>query len=298
MAKKDVRSYEFKIRELELELKEREKELLDFRQELSAINDQLESFISQMGSQLKMATLMQRALVPTEIPTISGFEFSTKFVASPISGSDYFDIFEMEDRNRFGVLMASSTGHGMAALFLSIVLKMSAQMEAKRGLSPDQILKKINEEIKGKVKDTQAVCVFLGLVDKKDLSMTYSLSGELFAYAFKNDFDKVVKLEMTQPPLGLSGKAPFKNESLQLEPRDRLILVSSGVGKVLNKKGEPFGSNRIQNSVVDATDKSLHEMRNEILFQAKKYSQEEEYPQDLSVIVMRVKDKVAKLKKL
>lgn len=299
MAKKDDRAYEFKIRQLELEVKERQKELLDFKLELSGINEQLEKFISQMSEQLKLATLIQRSLVPTEIPTIPGFEFSTKFVASSVNGSDYFDIFEMEDKLKFGVLMATSTGHGMASLFLSVLLKIAAQVEARKGLEPDQVLKKMNEEVQGKVKEAQAAHVFYGVVDRRDHSLKYTLSGDISALVYKHSADKYVILPQTQGMLvGKSGKANFKTEGLNLDPRDRLILTSTGFPKVKNKKDEEFGDKRLQKFLVDHTGKSCHEMRNEVLFQAKQFAQGEPYPQDLSVIVMGVKDKVAKLKRV
>ena len=91
-----------RISELEAELADRERDLTVFREELARANSQLERFIKQISQELKMASLIQKALVPTEFPNIPGFEFSTKFVPSVISGGDYFDIFEHEDKFRFG----------------------------------------------------------------------------------------------------------------------------------------------------------------------------------------------------
>ena len=82
-----------RIRELEGELVDRERDLSVFREELGKANIQLERFITQINSELKLASTIQKALVPTEFPNIPGFEFSTKFVPSAVSGVDYFDIF-------------------------------------------------------------------------------------------------------------------------------------------------------------------------------------------------------------
>src|SRR6476469_8091482 len=119
-----IESLQSRVRELELELGDREKDLAVFRDELAKANSQLERFIKQINSELKMASTIQKALVPTEFPNIPGFEFSTKFVPSPVSGGDYFDIFEHEDRFRFGIVLASSSGYSMSALFLSVLLRM------------------------------------------------------------------------------------------------------------------------------------------------------------------------------
>ncbi len=122
-----------RIAELESELKERQADLKRFRDELSKANVRLEALIRQLDGELKMAHIIQKILVPTEFPHINGFEFSTKFVPSSKTGGDYFDIFEHEDRFRFGVILSSSTGHTMSALLLSVLLRMTGQLEARKG---------------------------------------------------------------------------------------------------------------------------------------------------------------------
>lgn len=296
VAKKDDRPYEFRIKELELEVQDRERELQAFKQELGQINTQLEKFIDQVSAQLQQAHMIQKALVPTETPTIPGFEFSTKFLASLKSGGDYFDIFEHEDKMKFGILMANSTGHGMASLFLSILLKLTAQIEARKGLDPAQVLKKMNEEIQEKVKDSQSCHIFYAIVDRRDLQMTYSKSGDIFAYIYKYDADKFVSLDSTQE-LIQGKKLNFKNETLILDPRDRLVLVSQGVRKIKNKKAVEFSEKDFLENLSEKTNASVHEIRNEVIFQIKKASQGVELLSDISVLVMKVKDKVVRLKK-
>src|SRR4051812_35517005 len=118
-----------RIRDLEDELKEKEKELGLFRDEVSKLNTQLEMLIDQTGLEVSLANSIHKFLVPTEIPNIPGFDFSSKYEASAISGGDYFDIFELEDRYRFGILLSCSSGYGMSAVLLSILMKLSSQME-------------------------------------------------------------------------------------------------------------------------------------------------------------------------
>ena len=86
------------------------------------------SLIAHLHGELKLAHVIQKALVPTEFPHISGFEFSTKFVPSSISGGDYFDIFEHQDKMKFGILLADSSGYQFSALFLSTLIQFSSRM--------------------------------------------------------------------------------------------------------------------------------------------------------------------------
>jgi sigma-B regulation protein RsbU (phosphoserine phosphatase) len=295
VAKKEGRPYEFIIKELELEVQDRERQLQTFKQELVQINTQLEKFIDQMSEQLRLAHLIQKALVPTETPTIPGFEFSTKFLASFKTGGDYFDIFEHEDKMKFGILMANSTGHGMASLFLSILLKLTAQIEAKRGFDPSQVLKKMNEELQAKIKDSQGCHIFYSVVDRRDFQMTYSKSGNVLSYLYKNDADKIIKLESTQEMIE-GKKLTFKNESIVLDPRDKLIVISQGLLKLKNKKGELFSEDKLLKKLLDKSSGTPHEIRNEIVFQVKKFIEGTDLIADVSVVVIKVKDKIVRLR--
>ncbi|MBK9294635.1 MAG: serine/threonine-protein phosphatase [Oligoflexia bacterium] len=196
----------------------------------------------------------------------------------------------------FGILMANSMGHGMASLFLSILLKLTAQIEARKGLDAAEVLKKMNEEISQKIKDNQACHIFYATVNRRDFQMTYSKSGDIFAYIYKYDADKFVRLESTQEILS-SKKISFKQESLILDPRDRLILISQGVHGLKNSKGESFTESKFIKTIEDVTNSSVHEIRNEIVFQIKKFIGDAELSSDVSVVVMKVKDKVVRLKK-
>src|SRR3989344_3162203 len=110
-----------KIAILEAELNKEDSEIMIYRQELLKFSQKLDLLMSQIAGDIKILSEVQKTLVPTEIPTIPGFEISRKFVYVSQAGGDYFDIFEHEDKMKFGILMASSSGYAMSALFLSLI---------------------------------------------------------------------------------------------------------------------------------------------------------------------------------
>ena len=99
--------FEKKIQELEAALEQKDQDLRIYKKELSDANVQLEKLIVQVNDQLQQSLQLQKFLVPTEFPNIPGFEFSTKFSSSAMSGGDYFDIFEHYDKMRFGLFLNS-----------------------------------------------------------------------------------------------------------------------------------------------------------------------------------------------
>src|SRR6185312_11265436 len=102
------------------------------------------------------------------------------------------------------VLMSHSKGHAMASLFLSVLLKLTSQLEARKGNDPAQVLKKMNDEILEKLgAKEQSSDAFYALIDRRDLQLNYSMSGKMLAFLYKHDADKFVNLPPTQESLGV-----------------------------------------------------------------------------------------------
>lgn len=286
-----------RVQELEHELEERERDLTVFRTELAKANVQLEKLIGQITQELKMASLIQKTLVPTEFPNIPGFEFSTKFVPSPISGGDYFDIFEHEDKFRFGIVLASSTGYSMSALFLSVLLKMTGQLEARKGIAPDRILDSMAAELVPAISSGDQANVFYAMIDRRGFEMSYCGVGRATVLHYSYTAEKLQRLDWAAPAFQKGFQSPLKSQGLSLNPRDRMIFCSEGVIRAKNPDGEIFGEERLYKTVLAAPRLGVHDLRNEILFQLEKFAQGKDLPQDVTVIVTEVKDRVIKLAK-
>lgn len=297
MPDENTQQLENRVRELETELAERTRDLARFREELAKANTQLEKFIQQIGQELKMAGLIQKALVPTEFPNIPGFEFSTKFAPSLVSGGDYFDIFEHEDKFRFGMVVANSSGYGMSALFLSVLLKMTGQLEARKGGAPEKILELMAREIVPHIQSNDHANVFYAIVDRRGFDLTYSCAGRVKALLFSYGANKLQRLETITEPFQQNFKGELKSGTVGLNPRDRLIICTEGVLKAANPKGELFGEERLYKAVLGAPKAGVHELRNEIFYQLETFCQGRELPQDVTVVVAEVKDRVIKLAK-
>lgn len=297
MAKREISKENKKTALLEKALASKEKELLAMRSEVEVLNSRIENLIDQIQGQLTLASLIQRTIVPTEIPTIPGFEFSTKYKASLLTGGDYFDIFEMEDRFRFGILMSCSNGYGMSALFLSVVMRSMGQKEGRKGLEPHEFLNSVYDQIKDQVKPADKTSAFYGIIDRRNFELKFVAIGDLGTF-------HITKGGADSHPLKGSGNGLSKDfkklqgsQTISLNPRDRLVFISEGIARAKNKSGDFFGEGQVQKIWSSEKKLSCHEMRNEILYQHQKFTGTKDLERDVTVIVADVKDRVLKLAK-
>ncbi len=284
-----------KIRELEELLNVKEQELTKYKADISKMNVQLRDLIQQISNEIKTASALQRALVPTDIRNIPGFEFSTKFIASYISGGDYFDIFEHEDKYRFGIMLASGSGHGMSALFLSVLMKLAGAIESRKTREPGEALNQIMNEMRPSMQQQDSADLFYGLFDRRTMTMQYALCGDVVGLLFSTNEHGIVRLKTTASALTCQSTETPLTETLNLESKDRLIIASKGLFGAKNSAGESFGIKRIENAVFAKQAGSVHDLRNEILFQLEQFTTKNEPERDQTLLVLEVKDRVIKL---
>ena len=278
-----------KISQLEKEITAKDSELMIYRQELIKISQKLDGLMSQISQDAQLLAQVQKSLVPTELPNIPGFEFSRKFVYGSKIGGDYFDIFEHDDKLKFGLLLSSSSGYSMSALFLSLILKVSHVLEAKKGQSPEKIMQQIADEIKKAAQPQDQTSLFYAVIDRRDFQLQFCSAGRLTAYYVAPNKPFQI-LKSNHSPLGPQFDEKLSLARLDLEAKARLCVVSEGLGEVLT-------SDEITQIMTDKAKASVHDLRNEILFQAQRKAKTEEPLRDQTVIVIEVKDRVIKLAK-
>ncbi|AZZ35766.1 sigmaB regulation protein RsbU [Bdellovibrio sp. qaytius] len=268
----------------------KDQELLLYKQELLKFSHQLDNVMIQISGDVELLKKVQKVLTPTEIPNIPGFEFSRKFVYGSRYGGDYFDIFEHEDKLKFGVLLSTSSGYAMSALFLSLVLKVSHLMEAKRGLAPEKVLEQIGTELKSTATTADETHCFYGVIDRRDLTLNFCAVGRIKGF-LQIPGRPLQMISSDSEALGSMTSPDFTSARVELEPKSRVVLLSNGILEVLS-------TDQISQCLLTLGNSSeVHDVRNEILLKCQLVSGADIPLRDQTVVVIEVKDRVIKLAK-
>ncbi len=285
-----------KIRDLEAELADRNRDIELFRKELSDANVKIEKFLRQVEKEVEKAAQIQKYMVPKEIPNIPGFEFSTKFLPSAISGGDYYDIFEHDEKFRFGIVMASASGYSMSALFLSVLLKMTGQLAARRGQEPDELIRALVDDLRPQMNPNDSAHLFYGVVDRRHFHIEVCQAGGLALVHHDITSNQVSQILKPTPVLTKDSKLETETKKVTLNPRDRLLFASIGVIEAQNQAGEAFGIERLFQILLSKPKADVHDIRNEVFFQLSQFTgQKDQIKRDQTLVVMEVKDRVIKL---
>ncbi|MFZ3231284.1 MAG: SpoIIE family protein phosphatase [Pseudobdellovibrio sp.] len=289
MSEDEVKKLKGIVAQLEGELQSKNDEVMIYRQELVKFSRQLDHLMSGVSTDMKYLSEIQKTLAPAELPTIPGFEISRKFVFGSKSGGDFFDFFEFEDKFRFGLLVASSSGYSMSALFLSFILKFSHILQAKKGIPPEQILQKVADELKASAAENDLTHAFYAVIDRRDYSLRFCSAGKILGF-YLAPGNSLQILKSSASPFGKHFSEALSSAHIELEPRSRICVMTDGLSDVL-------GLDQIAKILTESSKKSVHEVRNELLFQASRISKLADPIRDQTVVVIDVKDRVIKLAK-
>lgn len=242
---------EYIVQERTAELKEINKhlvrEIIERRQvenELRISENSLRASNDMIGRELESARLIQKALMPKEVPVYPPLTIDYRYLPLEAVGGDYFSFTTLEEGG-LGIFIGDVTGHGVpAALFLSLVRTVSNRACRKFGLNPAKYLEMVNYEVYRGMPDYYMTALY-GLFKRHEggVNFTFSRGGHPYPILYRRESDSVEFIRASGNLLGWQESRTFGETSIELRPGDRVFLYTDGIPDTINENREMLDSN-------------------------------------------------------
>ena len=189
---------------------------------------------SALVGEMEAAQMMQRALIPTSIDSLSGFKIDIAFRPAREVGGDFYSC-RILPAGRQRILLGDVSGKGAAAAMTAAVLLGAAERREKD--SPVELLRHLNLVLSAMRLGGFATCLCADI--SVDGSLTLANAGHLAPYRGGEEIPLSPGL-----PLGIAADAEYCETTLQLASSDILTFLSDGVVEARTKDGELFGFER------------------------------------------------------
>lgn len=193
-----------------------------------------------INKELEIAQQIQGSLLPRELPKVSRMNVAARYVPMAAVAGDFYD-FLVLDEQRFGVLVADVTGHGVPAALIASMLKATFAAQLAHAAQPAEVLARLNHSLCGKFESHFVTAAYL-FVDLELGILRYAGAGHppmVFAHA--GDFERV---ESNGLILGIVDGAEYRSVEREFRPGDRCVLYTDGVIEANDAAGEEFGAER------------------------------------------------------
>ena len=200
----------------------------------------------QLEWELELSQVVQRALLPQDIPEIPGLELAAFSRPAQIVGGDYFDFFQYRD-GAHGVIIADVAGHGISAGLLMASVQTALRTLAPLHSDPGQIVHQLNRFFCHNVHFTTFVTMFVGRLEPNGRTLSYVNAGHNppLVLRAKPNGEPLTWLRPTAAAIGLVEEMDFRPSNTALSPRDLFLFYTDGVTEAADGDGAEFGTQRV-----------------------------------------------------
>ncbi len=212
----------------------------------------------RLEHEIELAAVVQRSLLPAELPQFNDYTFSAFLTPARQVGGDFYDVIEL-DGEHVGILIADVADKGFHAAMFMAVSRTLFQQAAQHSLSPAQVVLAVHRSMFAvATNEDMFVTAFYGVLHRPSGQLTYVRAAHDRPLLVRNG--EVTALSGNGRFLGMILELELQEYSVQLQAGDRLIMYSDGVPDATNWQNEHYGMERFTQLVQQHGDRSAAEI--------------------------------------
>lgn len=202
-----------------------------------------------MENDLKMAKHIHEQLMPVGTP--ADFIFSL-YKPMDMVGGDFYDFIKFRDNQKLGIFLSDVSGHGLAAAFITSMIKTIILQSGEKKLNPAELLKFINEILYDQI-GGNFVTAFYGIYDSETRSFTFSNAGHNSPYIITDGSimqlqgHKTIPLAIMNNSYLEAKNKLYSNTEVILPAGSKMLLYTDGFTECqpVNNSGPSFEDSNI-----------------------------------------------------
>lgn len=209
----------------------------------------------RLEREMELASEIQRRLLPTVLPEISGFELLGWSRPAQEVGGDYYDVVDLPGGG-CGLVVGDVSGKGMpAALLVSTVYSALRLLLDRLSVGPE-LVERLNRHIAETSTPNKFITFFLAEVNGSGPEMRFVNAGHN-PPLLVSTAGETRELETSGLPLGLLPDSTYGIDSVELAAGELLVIYSDGITEAVSPDDEQFGMRRLREAVRACRDEPL-----------------------------------------
>ena len=266
--------------------------------EKKRLHDLRALYLKSLERELEIAREIQMSFLPTELPTIEGWEVAAYFKAAREVAGDFYDAITLPD-DQFVFNVGDVCGKGIgAALFMTLYRSLIRAAATTTYLAParegkldpnaerlKQAVSCANNYVMETHEDAKFTTLFIGLVELKTGRLTYMNCGNESPLVIRKD-GSMTELKPTSPAIGIFKGIEFTVGEVLLEKDDMLLAFTDGITDAMNGDNSTFGRQRLE-GVVRKFSGSCSKLLNLLVDEAQQFAGGVEQFDDITLLAVK-----------
>ncbi|CAA6678242.1 MULTISPECIES: SpoIIE family protein phosphatase [unclassified Lentimonas] len=184
----------------------------------------------RLSTEMSIATTLQQKLLPVakEYPEIPGYDlFFSSLSALEVAG-DFVEVRKNSSGEYLGCVI-DVMGKGISAAILAGIFRSQFIAYAYRGGNLATFIEGVNQALESQLEgETRFITGFVFILNSESHDITYAAAGHPPALCLRAD-GSLDELVSTGPPMGLFSDIKYAQKQIQLDPGERMIIVTDGL---------------------------------------------------------------------
>ena len=213
--------------------------------------EQIESLHAQqvekerLDQQVRTAQAVQAGLLPLQLPVVPGWDIAALWRPALQLGGDYYDFIPL-GLDRWACVMGDVSDKGIPAALLMASARSLFHAYAAPDLRPSLVLERVNHDLVATSHSGMFVTAVYAVVDVTTGVIQLSAAGHPPPLLIRHPGREVRVIKVRGLPLGILEEAPFQDETINLQPGERIVFYTDGVTEAANITRELFGASRLE----------------------------------------------------
>ena len=203
----------------------------------------------KQDKEMKIASGVQKALLPEKLPEVDGYRFYASYDAAQAVGGDYFDCFRI-GAHKVCVSFGDVAGKGVpGALIMS---RIASVVQNTMSFTDDVLvaIQRINSHMCHSMVEGRFVTYILGVIDLQTNRITMANAGHMSPLIRKADGTvEEFNQETIGIPIGIMDGYPYEIVERDIAVGDMFVLITDGVDEAMNPDGELYTKERVHEFV-------------------------------------------------
>ena len=244
-----------------------------------------------LHKEMQLAEEIQRALIPSQLPTMQGFDIGTIYKAARMVGGDLFDFVAIDDHT-FAVAVADVSGKGVPGSLVMAMVRTAMRLEARETRSAREILIKLNSFVAEDIKQGMFVTILLAIIDTRTGKIDFASAGHNPVIHFVSRTKDALFLNAPGMPVGIrGGRVEFadamKSAEITLEENDFLVIYTDGVTEGRGSHINAYGTGRIVEILKENGDRSAAELAQVIEADIIRFIGKTDQHDDITMVILK-----------
>jgi len=243
-----------------------------------------------LEAELELAQSVQKMLLPQEIPDIPGLEVAAFSRPAQIVGGDYFDFIDFSN-GLHGLAIADVAGHGVSASLHMAGIQALLRALVPQNASPAEVMRQLHKLFIHNIRFETFVTFFLGAFDPATRMFTFCNAGHqppLVLHKTNGSKESAEMLLPTGAAIGLVEEAEFKENAVELQAEDLLVLYTDGVTEAVDLQNRQFGRERLVDLSRRINNTPAKEVVQKIRQSLEEFSEGKPLADDTTIVICKV----------